>query len=92
MNKLLKDAVKEIIGEATAAFTIETDKRAIKESADKLSNLLREWNAMDGQVKKSIYSLLSVVRSNCKHEGAQRGYNERDGSWMNPCPTCEHSE
>lgn len=33
-------------------------------------------------------TMLHMVRKGCKHENAQRGYNERDGSWMNPCPHC----
>lgn len=24
----------------------------------------------------------------CDHAGQKTGYNERDGSWANPCPTC----
>lgn len=33
----------------------------------------------------------AIKSSNCKHKGAQTGYNERDGSWMAPCPTCGDS-
>lgn len=41
--------------------------------------------------KRILVQLLSMVREGCPHEGAQTGYNERDGNWMNPCPTCGYS-
>lgn len=38
-----------------------------------------------------LRTMLNQVQSYCKHEGQQTGYNERDGSWGNPCPTCGYS-
>ncbi len=35
--------------------------------------------------------MLGMVRQGCDHRDAKAGYNERDGSWMNPCPHCGHS-
>ncbi len=32
--------------------------------------------------------MLHLVRKGCTHQFAERGYNERDGSWMNACPHC----
>lgn len=32
--------------------------------------------------------LIRMVREGCPHTGAETGFNERDGSWMNPCPHC----
>lgn len=37
-------------------------------------------------------TMLKMVRRACSHDGAVTGYNERDGSWMNPCPHCGHAE
>jgi hypothetical protein len=31
-------------------------------------------------------------RSFCTHPGQKTGYNERDGSWANPCPVCGESK
>lgn len=41
---------------------------------------------------KIAKTMLLVVRENCEHKNAQRGYNERDGNWMSPCPHCGKSE
>jgi hypothetical protein len=47
------------------------------------------------QARQSELNILKTMRSQCqqycKHEGQQTGYNERDGSWGNPCPTCGYS-
>lgn len=37
-------------------------------------------------------TMLAMIRKGCDHRNAKRGYNERDGSWMNPCPHCGASE
>lgn len=36
--------------------------------------------------------MLAMVREGCEHKDAERGYNERDGSWMNPCSHCGASQ
>lgn len=38
-----------------------------------------------------LRNLLTMVQRGCKHPGQQTGYNERDGSWANPCPVCGES-
>jgi biotin-(acetyl-CoA carboxylase) ligase len=38
-----------------------------------------------------LASALRQVQKQCKHKGQQTGYNERDGDWANPCPTCGES-
>lgn len=47
------------------------------------------------EIRKSEIKLLSDAighyQQQCKHPGQQTGYNERDGSWANPCPVCGHS-
>lgn len=47
------------------------------------------------EIRESELSLLrSAVghyQRQCDHKGQKTGYNERDGSWGNPCPTCGHS-
>lgn len=90
--KKLNEAVQEIIAEAQAAFSVSDDRSDIKASTSKLMNILKTWQAKDKLVTTAIIGLLKVVRSNCDHKGAQRGYNERDGDWMNPCPHCGDSK
>ncbi len=36
-------------------------------------------------------TLLDLVQIGCDHPGQVTGYNERDGSWANPCPVCGSS-
>lgn len=55
---------------------------------------VRELRAFIDQRKMEIElasKMLKMVREGCKHENAEHGWNERDGSWMNPCPHCGHS-
>lgn len=40
---------------------------------------------------KVLAEALGTIQAQCKHEGQKTGYNERDGSWANPCPTCGES-
>lgn len=54
----------------------------------KLTDCIRAANA-DIEVARSM---LKMVRQGCRHENAKRGYNERDGHWMAPCPHCGASE
>lgn len=42
---------------------------------------------MPKELDSAIIQLL-LVQSQCAHNGAQRGHNDRDGSWMAQCPTC----
>lgn len=88
---MLDEAVRAILSNAVLVFSVSPDESAIKSSSQALSDLLNRWVAADKQVRQTIGTMLETVRSNCKHKGAQTGYNERDGSWMAPCPTCGDS-
>jgi hypothetical protein len=92
MSKELKDAVEQLLASAQAAFTTSDDLADIKQSTDALTALAREWQQHSERVRSTVTGLLKLVQSRCKHVGAQRGYNDRDGSWMNSCPTCGASE
>lgn len=90
MSKL-DEAVSESIAKATAAFVVSSDKVKIKEATTVLRAVLTEWQAKACSVQQAIAGLLDVIRRSCDHAGAQRGCNERDGSWMNACPHCGES-
>ena len=92
MSKELKDAVEQLLASAQAAFTTSDEPADIKQSTDALSALAREWQRHSERVRSTVTGLLNLVQSRCKHVGAQRGYNDRDGSWMNSCPTCGASK
>lgn len=38
-----------------------------------------------------LYKALRHYTGLCTHPGQKTGYNERDGSWANPCPVCGES-
>ncbi len=46
-------------------------------------------------IRKNEINLLSAAIQHyikqCDHKGQKTGWNERDGSWGNPCPTCGYS-
>jgi hypothetical protein len=88
----LREAVASLLQRAQAALTFSTQPDDIKRACDQLGELLRTWNMLDGHFGSSVRGMLDLMQRNCKHPGAQRGYNERDGNWMNPCPTCGKSE
>lgn len=92
MSKELDAAVAQLLATAQMAFTASDEPADIKRSTDALRELFREWQAHDKRVDSTVIGLLRLVQSRCKHVGAKRGYNERDGSWMAPCPTCGASE
>lgn len=92
MSKELDTAVTQLLASAQTAFTISDDPADITRSTKELQEMLREWRAHDKRVDATVIGLLRLVQSRCQHVGAQRGYNERDGSWMAPCPTCGASE
>ena len=92
MSKDLDAAVAQLLAEAQIAFTSSDDPADIKRSAEALHKLFHAWQAQDRRVESTVLGLLRLVRSRCPHTGAKRGYNERDGSWMAPCPTCDASE
>ena len=88
----LRAAVDALLQRAQAALTLSKEPADIKRACDDLRELLRVWNALDSHVTSSMSGLLQLVRKNCKHPDAARGYNERDGSWMSPCPICGESQ
>lgn len=63
---------------------IPKDDKTIKEEINKLSEQI--------SIRKSEIDILvhgiKHYRKFCKHKGQKTGYNERDGSWANPCPIC----
>ena len=92
MSKDLDTVVAELLASAQTAFTVSDAPADIKRSTDALRTLFRQWREHDKRVESTVIGLMRLVQSRCKHEGAKRGYNERDGSWMSPCPTCGASE
>jgi hypothetical protein len=92
VTKELDDAVSQLLTSAQLTFTISDAAADIKQSTDALRALLHEWRTHDSRVESTVVGLLRLMQSRCKHVGARRGHNERDGSWMAACPTCGASE
>jgi len=90
--RVVREAVNELLKRAQAALTFSTESADIKRACDDLRELLRAWDLLDDSVRSSVGGVLQIVRNNCKHPDAKRGYNERDGDWMSPCPVCGESE
>lgn len=63
----------------------------IKSVADLLRQRLKDHQTVFDMERAPAIALLDMVQKLCKHKGAETGYNDRDGSWMSPCPTCGHS-
>ena len=40
---------------------------------------------------KLLRQAVKHYQDQCDHAGQKTGYNERDGSWGNPCPTCGYN-
>jgi len=66
----------------TVSFPVNV--RDIPDEVAKLTTFIKHHEAE----LKIARQMLSMVREGCDHKGAQTGYNDRDGSWMNPCPHC----
>lgn len=88
----LQEGVLELLAEAQMAFTASRSPEEMRRSTSSLREILEVWRMYNEQVGTAVYGLLTLVQRNCKHPNAQRGHNERDGSWMNTCPTCGASE
>ncbi len=88
MSKALDAAVALLLAEAQTAFTSSADPADIQQSAEALRKLISAWRVQDQRVEATVIGLLRLVQARCPHAGAQHGRNERDGSWMTPCPTC----
>ena len=83
----MEATVKKFVAEMTTSF----DPSDIRGSSGKLRDALTRWRNMNKFVETTLIGLLKIITSSCVHKGAQHGSNERDGSWMNTCPTCGHS-
>jgi prefoldin subunit 5 len=68
-------------------LTLDPDLEVIKKETQKLRKEI--------QLKNKEIDLLSEAMRHyqkmCHHPGQKTGYNERDGSWANPCPVCGES-
>ena len=66
---------------------IGASEEEIKEATKKLSDeiALRQFEI------EQLRLAIGVYRKQCKHTNQKKGYNERDGSWGNPCPVCGYS-
>jgi hypothetical protein len=62
-------------------------KTQIKAEIKKLLALLAERQAE----VKLLRNAIGHYQNQCDHKGQKTGFNERDGSWGNPCPTCGYS-
>lgn len=61
----------------------EDIKKALKALNDEI--LARESEL------KILVTMVRQCQSYCKHQNQKTGYNDRDGSWGSPCPTCGYS-
>ena len=78
----------DFIEQAQKAFTASSDPTELRIACDKMRKILAEWNALDSAVRRTVRGLYATMQAACTHPDAQRGYNERDGDWMNRCPIC----
>ena len=61
-----------------------------EEIKERVTELSKEIEQRKSEIDL-LRTALDVYRRQCKHIGQKTGYNERDGSWGNPCPTCGYS-
>lgn len=83
----MEEAVRRFIADAMGKFHAADPAS----SAKAIRGLLADWKRFDKLVHTTLPGILEICTNACDHNGAQTGYNERDGSWMNPCPKCGHS-
>ena len=72
----------------------EPDTETIKVEVGKLRSSILALRAKMKSIEAEIAPYAFALRhyqSLCKHPGQKTGYNERDGSWANPCPVCGQS-
>jgi len=71
---------------AELTFNIKTGLHdgELKREVDKLRNLIKERQEEINLLQVAITAYTTM----CKHVGRSGGYNDRDGDWFNPCPTC----
>lgn len=97
MSKELADSLASAFGATSRALAEHVvipreDKEAISKAAKSLREMLKLWSSHHNLAEKSLRAFLKLVTDECDHAGARHGHNERDGSWMSPCPTCGHSK
>ena len=66
---------------------ITDDLEVIRAETKKLRD---EIDLKEGEIKLLCMALRHYMGL-CPHPGQKTGYNERDGSWANPCPVCGES-
>lgn len=62
-------------------------KEEIKTEVDKLANQIRQ---RESEIKL-LRTAIQHYQNQCDHVGQKTGYNERDGGWGSPCPTCGYA-
>jgi hypothetical protein len=63
------------------------DPDMIKTETSRFRQMIQERQAEI----KLLRSAMEHYQKQCTHPGQKTGYNERDGSWANPCPVCGES-
>jgi hypothetical protein len=62
-------------------------KDEIKSEVERFINEIKIRKSEVEMLRKAV----GHYRDLCDHEGQKTGYNDRDGDWGNPCPTCGYS-
>ena len=92
VSNAMDQAVADYVAIATSNVVTSNDKEEIRRKTEAIRAALAELRAKTDIAKEVLVPLLEMAQRRCTHEDAQRGYNGRDGSWMNTCPTCGASE
>ncbi len=66
---------------------IPCTEEEIKLETEKLRNQIFKLSSEEKLLRQAIKHYQSL----CDHKGQKTGYNDRDGSWGSPCPTCGYS-
>ena len=61
-----------------------------EEIKSEIAKLLHEIEIRDSETEILRHAIDHYQRQ-CDHKGQKTGYNDRDGSWAAPCPTCGHT-
>lgn len=65
----------------------DADPETIKRETSKLSSEI----ALKKREIEVMRAAIQQYQKMCNHPGQETGYNERDGSWANPCSICGES-
>ena len=63
---------------------LPTTNEEIRAETKRIGREIKEHQA----AVKMLVTHLRLIQDQCDHKGQETGFNERDGSWANPCPTC----